>query len=40
LDGHRRVMGMEFLPYHWLLGEFSCLLCLCFVLFGCLFIMN
>ena len=21
LDGHRRVTGMEFLPYHWLLGE-------------------
>lgn len=21
LDGHRKVMGMEFLPYHWLLGE-------------------
>lgn len=24
LDGHKRVFGMEFLPYHWLLGEFSC----------------
>jgi hypothetical protein len=22
LDGHKRVFGMEFLPYHWLLGEF------------------
>ena len=22
LDGHKRVGGMEFLPYHWLLGEF------------------
>jgi U3 small nucleolar RNA-associated protein 7 len=22
MDGHRRVMGMEFLPYHWLLGKF------------------
>ena len=21
MDGHRRVTGMEFLPYHWLLGE-------------------
>ena len=21
LDGHKRVMGMEFLPYHWLLGK-------------------
>ena len=21
LDGHKRVFGMEFLPYHWLLGE-------------------
>ena len=21
MDGHRRVMGMEFLPYHWLLGK-------------------
>lgn len=23
MDGHRRVMGMEFLPYHWLLGKFA-----------------
>jgi U3 small nucleolar RNA-associated protein 7 len=22
MDGHRRVMVMEFLPYHWLLGKF------------------
>lgn len=25
LDGHRKVGGMEFLPYHWLLGE--CKIC-------------
>jgi len=39
LDGHRRVMGMEFLPYHWLLGEFSWLIvfaCLCACLCVCL----
>jgi hypothetical protein len=29
LDGHKRVFGMEFLPYHWLLGEL--LFCLCVV---------
>ena len=23
LDAHRRVFGMEFLPYHWLLGEWD-----------------
>lgn len=23
MEGHRRVGGMEFLPYHWLLGEFD-----------------